>query len=557
MTDTTISRTRATHYQEHYSEWSDILGYGEELFASLEREWGMSGDNDEKILERYAKWMERSKYSGNLCFADITFFNQSSSGKVNVVSIAIAPTRDNLLKYRKILQEDYIGSGDTMVPHPVFQAGLPCFKNHQLPRTDEELRKFSRSIDLETGGLLISKFGEPDVYDGPPRKDDENELFAGSFPTYPDLDIDTLRDSVSQKDISKLWQKWIDVFEPHSTSNDLASGLGNRLNWLVAAPVGYRDHDITRKFRPVATVFLGIDDKVDDEGVHDLVRWILLHLYQANLTSMARRHGEQDQRDSEFAVAQHEISRVIRVIQPNSSEVVSLAIKRYLASLFLKPGAKRQHIDITNEIFRAGTDVLIDYLTDCVECAAEIEAVVDLSRMSDEIKRNPKTATEFIKMVKQQVTEFVVVNIDDPNSSDLLNRGLDDPDSGWRFHRTVVAAMRNVFQHTILQHGWCEDVDPHISLVLCSSSAGKPILLIQNFDLLTRADIASRNEEVSRVSSGGTYLSLMNLVRSYGGDPREVQIICRPQSDQLGEFTHRVAAQWRTEIPLPPVRRQQ
>src|ERR1035437_8868300 len=124
-----------------------VLGYGSELRDALNRYSGADQEGREHILEGYADWFQNCKHWRILCFADVTFFTQGRSVR-DALTIVLTPPlgndrRGNHEEYVRALQNEYLRSGHTMVPHRVFASGIPFSKqSHDAPQTHGELADF-------------------------------------------------------------------------------------------------------------------------------------------------------------------------------------------------------------------------------------------------------------------------------------------------------------------------------------------------------------------------------------------------------------------------------
>nr|VFJ77564.1 MAG: hypothetical protein BECKFW1821C_GA0114237_112910 [Candidatus Kentron sp. FW] len=282
---------------------SQVLGYGSELADALLQYPRLKREGNESGLDYFrnmwGEWMSRCPHARHLCFADITFFPEGSLTTEDALSLIIAPATDaengnkNVENYKEALLDKYIGAGFTMAAHEVFRSGLPSSEGSLPPQTSSDLNEFFRrkgtsSSDIEDS-LLVGKFH---VYAEPIAQmvsSDRVCFSVGETSTYKKPVSTTM---ISARPISEHFSKWCEVFDREAREGRLRSAEGGSLHWTIVCPVGNRNPKNPSDYTLISCLFLGFDAALNEVQWHESLRYITLHLYEANAAARANRIGQ-------------------------------------------------------------------------------------------------------------------------------------------------------------------------------------------------------------------------------------------------------------------------
>lgn len=528
---------------------SDITGYGSELHDALDRYLSGGVGEKERIQEAYGEWLSRAPFAKCICFADITLFSRSDTTKLDALSLVMAPDKYRWGQYADALYR-YIEGGNTMALHTIFAMGLPHFKKLgveglSIPETESELLSFPISeIERVENGLLASVLGDV-------RKDKADEpvtveFYVKPFPTYAEhkkLDID----KILAVDIGEHWQQWLNVFRKERHDKHLTSRRGGELNWLVAFPVGLRNLRNPQEFSLLANVFLGLDETLTKENVYEVIRYVLLHLYGANLAKL----GEITAAAATSASAAHELKHLISGINKESSKETLDAIRDYFKELLLVGPSTLviEDADIpvewcNNDTGEATLGKAIDYALDR---ASTINAIV--SALVGGKARNDESYGAYINNYIETVKGFTNIKLDDWRerlvaSESLDNREISAPRKRlvW-FGMGLVAALRNAIQHSYLQ------IDPRIEirvhkfaelLIINRFTVEGPLMAIRGVDKLY--GLGERE-----IKSLGV---LQVCVKNYlGKEDKRTPALDLKNAEPIDNYSHKQT--WETRMPLP------
>lgn len=545
---------------------ADVIGYGAELADALDRyaRAGTSAGEDRKqdIQSAWAKWIGRAPHAANLCYADITFFSADHPMLRDALTVVFTPEgredpQANHGAYMRALQR-YLSDDNTMAPHDVFAAGLPFIlgpgAQRTAPQTTDELAAFLNArpsgAHVESGFLMrdisvpesseaagSASSGEPTFYVGPMSTYGGKGKFTQAFAK-----------KVSQSPIALQFDKWCAVFEEEAMAGRLRSHAGGRPNWIIAMPIGTRDDARPDQYTLVSCMFLGFDSSVNEGQVFEAIRYLLLHLYEANATSSAVRRGESQGRHLRGLAASHELQYVINAIQPALGAFAARLLRDYFEQLLLPSHASRARAARAEFAGRATAhDVdLAKLIRDGIETAAGIEKLAQLAAQG--IQPGSETQVEAaVRDFAAQASAWTTVIATCKRQLRLTAESLD------AFRNATTAALRNALKHSqkrttpaivvgVIDVDVRELAPDGTPVVACESS-----LVVRNEFLWDDPTTVGAD-----VSQGGTLGALRLYAIAYGSDPRRVSIRRTDLSEDTGRpRLERFRETWETRVPLP------
>nr|VFJ47141.1 MAG: hypothetical protein BECKFM1743A_GA0114220_1004414 [Candidatus Kentron sp. FM]VFJ47650.1 MAG: hypothetical protein BECKFM1743C_GA0114222_1004813 [Candidatus Kentron sp. FM]VFK07662.1 MAG: hypothetical protein BECKFM1743B_GA0114221_1004713 [Candidatus Kentron sp. FM] len=282
--------------EKRFSSISKVLGYKSRLADALISYSQRDESTKEDFKGMWREWMTNCPHARHLCYADITFFPEGALTKKDALSLVITPALDsededkNGTVYKTALR-NYIESGYTMAPHKVFELGLP-YVGENFPQTSGELKKFweeNPSSEIESG-LLVEKLH---IYKEPTDKSKNISFSVGEMPTYENDDTFS-PEEISARPISEHFSKWCEVFDREAKEGRLRSAADGSPYWTVVCPIGSRDSKKPSDYTLITCLFLGFDAALKESQWHESLRYIMLHLYEANATARASRTGKKE-----------------------------------------------------------------------------------------------------------------------------------------------------------------------------------------------------------------------------------------------------------------------
>jgi len=301
------------------------------------------------LKEQWRNWMMHCPHIESLCFADITFFSDSFHNVGAALTIVIVPAKghngsDNFRSYLSALKERYVANEHTMAAHEVFASGLPSNgPEHPRPQTAAELNKFYEEIPSDVhveSSFFLDELNTPsNLIHNPDDNGTRQGLFVDEMLPYHHkgkLPLN-LSQKVSAEPVCLQWQKWMEVFAQEQSNGNLRSGAGGDLRWLVAIPVGNRNDLNPRDYTLLSCAFLAFDSNLSQSQVYEAIRYVLLHLYEANAAAWAARRGELRGRNLAIIPASHELKNVVEALVPGVSDRAIGLLHSYFHQTLVAP----------------------------------------------------------------------------------------------------------------------------------------------------------------------------------------------------------------------------
>lgn len=529
----------------------EVLGFGSELSDSLNHYamWKMSGEAEKArsiVQDHYLSWFKKCPYSENICFADITFFSPDQVSVRDALTILFMPERQGSNarhdRYVEMLRQ-YLSRKHTMAPHAVFTAGLPCLRDGssglQMPETKAHLGSFLHRASLEHGlesvanGFFWKDLGRCDVVSADPPE--EGMAWAAkdmADGTYSKQEFsDSLAEEISQEPISEQFEEWVTIVSNHLGS--FSSISGRPIRHILAIPIGFRNSKDVADYQLVACVFAAMDTAMEHHAVIEVLRYVYLHISDANATSWLLRKGELIGQDAAVVPASHELIRVIAAIRPGASAAAYNLLQSYFGQLLVEPA------DLAAKARRTGDENIKTFqikqiVTDALSLAAKIEAIVTMTNQAvDSI--SDLSAESFDSRMQSEVSEIMSWLTSTPQLEDAIIL-CSEKQRHW-FYLAALAALRNAVRHSYRKGNQAFNCD-------VSRSNGGSLIVTNAFNISG----IQRDEEGK--ATGGTLKALRGYVRAFGKDPRRVSLR-RIKSGECGDHLLRYREEWQTIIPLP------
>lgn len=277
----------------------------------------------------YENWIGTSPFADLVCFLDITFapFGEER-GSRHVTTLTLSPDEDRYLAYRNLLN-GFFQQGHSLAAHPVFQKGLPVFRERgtgrvEEPVDEESLRRIENSAkqtnawdliderflmwtaeNYEIGGSAQGTTGQalPSRIDKLPF---HVEIFK-TFEQHPD------RSSEVSGNVLENWLRFIEILKAtrhvlrsHKSGDSSLAQEADHLGLVVAAPLGVRHPQRLGQFELIANVFFGLNNRANPQTALWFLRVVFLQVLHLNSVFRA---GEITQKYVVGSIA-HEVKRV-------------------------------------------------------------------------------------------------------------------------------------------------------------------------------------------------------------------------------------------------------
>lgn len=259
----------------------------------------------EKIaaLKCWERWLHKATHAKHICFLDFTFFPNAGDRIAHSLTIVVTQPSDNsspdenFKSYLDFLKQ-YFESGHSMALHDVFSRGIPHIANDisntsiSRPRTSIDLSNFRDQKGIASRGLLVGQL-KPMVSDieYPPAS---LALYADECPTFRDATRSVLSaEAISTTPLDEHWSTFLDTLQKVCEGGKLRSANGCRPGWVAAVPVGLQDSQNSARHAISSCLFIALDDKASEAALFETIRYVILYLYEVNLTTLARQAGRE------------------------------------------------------------------------------------------------------------------------------------------------------------------------------------------------------------------------------------------------------------------------
>lgn len=282
---------------------SDILGYKVDLFNALVSHGALSTRDRLKFKKSWAEWLKNNSHVRHICFADITFFRAEED---DAQTIVFSKSKVISEKYIKSLREEFIKKGNAFIANEDFRNGLAnCsrVKEDSFLRQDQMCENChdnrTERCDVKNYFFMrnFSRSKKESVWGG------NVEIYVDIDKTYPDKKLPN-----EGRPVADLFDAWCDFIESHK--NELLSNDCGEVASTVVLPVVVRN---LRNFTDptlIASLFLGFDKHVNDEQKYEIIRYILLYMFEANAITTEFKKGENTALKQMSEAMGHEVTKV-------------------------------------------------------------------------------------------------------------------------------------------------------------------------------------------------------------------------------------------------------